>query len=209
LARHPRVLVISDEIYEQISYPEAPFTSFATACPDLAERTVVVNGVAKAYAMTGWRIGYAAAPAALSQVMAKIQSQSTSNPCSISQAAAIEALTGPQDFVEQARYEFAVRRDLVVHRLEQIKGVDVLSPGGAFYAFPSLAQFIGRRSPQGETLETDADIASYLLKSGYVAGVPGSAFGLSPYYRLSFALSRENLSTALDRIEEALTGLSI
>src|SRR5699024_2683874 len=128
LARHPRVLVMSDEIYEQIHYAQAPFTSFATACPQLAERSVIVNGVAKAYAMTGWRIGYAAAPAALTRVMAKIQSQSTSNPCSISQAAAVEALTGPQDFVAQARAEFKQRRDLVIDGLAAIDGVEVLAP---------------------------------------------------------------------------------
>lgn len=208
LARHPRVGVISDEIYEQINYGTAPFTSFASACPEIAERSVIVNGVAKAYAMTGWRIGYAAAPAALAKVMSKIQSQSTSNPCSISQAAAVEALTGPQDFVEKSRAEYAARRDLVVSRLEQMPGVDVLSPDGAFYAFPSLANFVGARTQQGETLETDTDLASYLLRSGYVAGVPGSAFGLSPHYRLSFALSRKELSTALTRIEEALANLT-
>src|SRR5699024_938897 len=141
------------------------FVSFGEACPELAERTVIVNGVAKTYAMTGWRIGYAAAPAALAKVMAKIQSQTTSNPCSISQAAAIEALTGPQDFVEQARREFTARRDLVISGLEQIKDVEVLPPDGAFYVFPSLARFIGRRTPQGERLENDTDLATYLLNS--------------------------------------------
>lgn len=207
LARHPRVLVLSDEIYEQICYPGTTFVSFGEACPELAERTVIVNGVAKTYAMTGWRLGYAAAPAALARVMAKIQSQSTSNPCSISQAAAIEALTGPQDFVAQAHREFTARRDLVISGLEQIKDVEVLPPDGAFYAFPSLARFIGRRTPQGEPLETDTDLATYLLKYAHVAGVPGSAFGLSPYYRLSFALSRADLSTALERIDQALAHL--
>lgn len=207
LQRHPRVLVMSDEIYEQLSYPGASFTSFASACPELADRTVIVNGVAKAYAMTGWRIGYAAAPAELARIMSKIQSQTTSNPCSISQAAAVEALTGSQDCVDVSREEFTARRDLVISGLEQIEGLDVLWPDGAFYAFPSVARFIGARTKQGLKLATDTDIASYLLESGYVAGVPGSAFGLAPHYRLSFALSREDLRTALDGIQTALADL--
>src|SRR5699024_10022601 len=208
LARHPRVLVMSDEIYEQIHYAQAPFTSFVTACPELAERSVIVNGVAKAYAMTGWRIGYAAAPAELARIMSKIQSQTTSNPCSISQAAAVEALTGPQDFVTRSREEFSARRNLVINGLEQIEGLDVLWPDGAFYAFPSVARFVGARTKQGVKLDTDTDIASYLLETGHVAGVPGSAFGLAPHYRMSFALAREDLHTALGSIQSALADLS-
>src|SRR5699024_6583904 len=208
LARHPRVLVMSDEIYEQIHYAQAPFTSFVTACPQLAERSVIVNGVAKAYAMTGWRIGYAAAPAALASIMAKIQSQSTSNPCSISQAAAVEALTGPQDFVTRARSEFAARRDLVIDGLAAIDGVEVLSPEGAFYAFPSLVRFLAAETPEGKQLNNDTDLASYLLNTAQVAGVPGSAFGLSPYFRVSYALAQTQLVTAVERIGAALARLT-
>ncbi|WP_050526839.1 pyridoxal phosphate-dependent aminotransferase [Pseudorhodobacter aquimaris] len=207
LARHPRVLILSDEIYEQIWYADAPFTSFGVACPELADRTVIVNGVAKAYAMTGWRIGYAAAPAALAKVMSKIQSQSTSNPCSISQAAAIEALTGPQDYVKMARTEFRARRDLVIPGLRAIEGVEVLSPDGAFYAFPHMASFIGRRGPDGKRIETDTDLTGYLLDAAKVAGVQGAAFGLSPYFRMSYALGQDDLKTAISRTSDALGAL--
>src|SRR5699024_3323162 len=148
------------------------------------------------------------APAALTGVMAKIQSQSTSNPCSISQAAAVEALTGPQDFVAQARAEFKQRRDLVIDGLAAIDSVEVLAPDGAFYAFPSLTRFMGMRTPAGNTLDNDTDLASYLLQQGHVAGVPGSAFGLSPYFRLSFALSREDLETAIINLKQALALLA-
>ena len=157
---------MSDEIYEQIYYADEPFTSFAAACPELADQTVIVNGVAKAYAMTGWRIGYAAAPAALARVMGKIQSQSTSNPCSVSQAAAVEALTGPQDFVATARAEFRARRDQVIAGLAAIPGVEIIEPTGAFYAFPNLAAFIGRRARDGVAMATDTDLACYLLRAG-------------------------------------------
>lgn len=208
LKKHPRVLIMSDEIYEQIYYADEPFCSFVSACPELADRTVIINGVAKAYAMTGWRIGYAAAPAALAKVMAKIQSQSTSNPCSVSQAATIAALTGPQDFVVQARAEYRARRDLVIAGLQQMDGVKVLNPNGAFYAFPHLAAFIGRRTPDGQVISNDTELTSYLLQSAKVAGVQGAAFGLSPYFRLSYALSQEDLTIALDRISNALGALS-
>ncbi|MCZ6862183.1 MAG: aminotransferase class I/II-fold pyridoxal phosphate-dependent enzyme [Alphaproteobacteria bacterium] len=207
IGRHPRLMVMSDEIYEQIYYADEPFASFAAACPELADQTVIVNGVAKAYAMTGWRIGYAAAPAALARVMGKIQSQSTSNPCSISQAAAIEALTGSQNFVTTARAEFQARRDQVISGLAAIPGVKIIEPTGAFYAFPNLGTFIGRRAPDGILMETDTDLATYLLREGKVAGVQGAAFGLSPYFRISFALSRANLSTAVERIHDALNAL--
>ncbi|QCO56443.1 pyridoxal phosphate-dependent aminotransferase [Pseudorhodobacter turbinis] len=207
LARHPRVLILSDEIYEQIWYADAPFTSFGVACPELVDRTVIVNGVAKAYAMTGWRIGYAAAPAALAKVMSKIQSQSTSNPCSISQAATIEALTGPQDYVEMARAEFRARRDLVIPGLRAIDGIQVLNPDGAFYAFPHMANFIGRRTPDGKLIETDTDLTGYLLNAAKVAGVQGAAFGLSPYFRMSYALGQDDLKIAISRISDALGAL--
>lgn len=208
LARYPRVLILSDEIYEQIYYGSVPFTSFGVACPELADRTVIANGVAKAYAMTGWRIGYAAAPPELAKVMSKIQSQSTSNPCSISQAAAVEALTGSQEFVETARAEFRVRRDLVVAGLKAIDGVEVLNPTGAFYAFPNVAEFIGKTTPDGQIIKTDTDLTDYILQTGKVAGVQGAAFGLSPNIRFSYAASQDALKTALTQITTALGALS-
>lgn len=207
LARHPRVLIMSDEIYEHIYYLDEPFTSFATACPDLAGRTVVVNGVSKTYAMTGWRIGYAAAPEALVKVMSKIQSQTTSSPCSISQAASIEALTGPQNFVKTARNEFNARRDLVTAGLGRIEGIEVLNPTGAFYAFPRVAAYIGRRTPAGQKIVNDTDLTGYLLKAGKVAGIQGAAFGLSPHFRMSYTLSQDTLKTAVARIGHALGAL--
>ncbi|PVA11027.1 aspartate aminotransferase [Pelagivirga sediminicola] len=207
LARHPRVLIMSDEIYEQIYYADTPFCSFASACPDLTDRTVIANGVAKAYAMTGWRIGYAAAPEALAKVMSKIQSQTTSNPSSISQAAAIEALTGPQDFVETARATYRNRRDLIVSGLRAIDGVDVVEPSGAFYAYPGLASFIGRRSPDGTVMEDDTALTRYILDAAMVAGVQGAAFGLSTHIRLSYAASTDDLKTALERLTGALGAL--
>ncbi|WP_272007666.1 pyridoxal phosphate-dependent aminotransferase [Roseovarius sp. ZX-A-9] len=207
LARHPRVLIMSDEIYEQIYYADTPFCSFGIACPELADRTVIANGVAKAYAMTGWRIGYAAAPVALARVMSKIQSQSTSNPCSISQAAAIEALTGPQDFVDTARATYRERRDLIVTGLRAIDGVEVVEPSGAFYAYPSLAAFIGRRGPDGTVMADDSDLTRYILDAAMVAGVQGAAFGLSPHIRLSYAASTDDLKTALERLKDALGAL--
>lgn len=207
LARHPRVLIMSDEIYEQIYYADVPFCSFLTACPELADRTVIVNGVAKAYAMTGWRIGYAAAPPDLVRVMSKIQSQSTSNPCSISQAAAIEALTGPQDFVTTARATYRERRDLIVAGLRAINGVEVVEPSGAFYAYPSVAAFIGRRTPDGAVMEDDTALTRYILETAMVACVQGAAFGLSPHIRLSYAASTDELKTALERLSDALGAL--
>lgn len=207
LARYPRVMILSDEIYEQIWYADEPFTSFGVACPELVDRTVIVNGVAKAYAMTGWRIGYAAAPPALVKVMSKIQSHSTSNPCSISQAAAIEALTGPQDFVARARAEFRARRNLVIPALAAIDGIEVLEPAGAFYAYPRVASFLGRRTPGGGLIENDTDLTVYLLNAAKVAGVQGAAFGLSPYFRMSFALAQDDLKNAISSIAAALGAL--
>ena len=207
IERHPRLLVISDEIYEHIYFAEEPFASFRTACPELADQTVIVNGVAKAYAMTGWRIGYAVAPSDLAKVMGKIQSQSTSNPCSISQAAAVEALTGTQDFVTVACAEYLARRDLVMQGLATIPGVETTQPEGAFYVYPSVKAFIGCTTPCGETIQTDTDLASYLLRHGKVATVQGAAFGLSPNFRISFALSRTDLNTAVERIRDAFAVL--
>lgn len=207
IERYPDLLVMSDEIYEHIYYADEPFSSFVTACPQLRDRTLVVNGVSKTYAMTGWRLGYAAGPKDLISVMAKLQSQSTSNPSSVSQAAAIAALVGPQHFVTQAVAEYRARRDLVIDGLSKIEGLSVRSPDGAFYAFPSAAGLIGRKTPDGEVITDDTKLVSYLLKDGEIACVQGAAFGLEPYFRISFATSREKLALALKRLSRAAAAL--
>jgi aspartate aminotransferase len=205
IERYPNLLIMSDEIYEQIYYADEPFSSFVVACPQLRDRTLIVNGVSKTYAMTGWRLGYAAGPKDLISVMAKVQSQSTSNPSSVSQAAAIAALNGPQDFVAQAVAEYRARRDLVVDGLSRIDGLSVRSPDGAFYAFPSAAGLIGRRTPNGEVISDDTKLVSYLLSEGEIACVQGAAFGLEPYFRVSFATSREKLVLSLERLSRAVS----
>lgn len=207
IARFPNLFVLSDEIYEHINYTPEPFTSFLTACPDLRERLVVVNGVSKAYAMTGWRIGYAAGPAPLVAVMGKIQSQSTSNPSSISQAAAVAALTGPQDFVQTALAEYQARCALVFRALSAIDGLRLRAPEGAFYAFPDCSGLIGAKAPDGTTIADGGQLAAYLLKEARVAVVPGSAFGLDPCFRISFATSRSNLEAALGQLTTAVMRL--
>jgi len=208
VARYPNVMVLSDEIYEQITYGTTPFCSFLSACPELQERVVLVNGVSKAYAMTGWRIGFAAGPAELISVMAKIQSQSTSNPCSISQAAAAAALTGPQNFVREALTEYKARRDLVLGGLQSISGLRLRAPDGAFYVFPECRAFIDARTPSGKVIENDNQLAAYLLQDAHVAVVPGAAFGSEPCFRISFATSRDKLEKAVDRIGRAFTRLA-
>ncbi|MBB3612490.1 pyridoxal phosphate-dependent aminotransferase [Rhizobium sp. BK602] len=207
LARHPRVAIMSDEIYEHIICGDVPFTSFAVACPDLKDRTLIINGVSKAYAMTGWRLGYAAGPKDLTKVLNKLQSQSTTCPSSITQFAAAAALNGPQDFVARAVAEFKARGELVAKGFAAIPGLEVRAPEGAFYLFPKCAGYIGRTTPEGVRIANDTELASYLLKEGKVATVPGVAFGVEPYIRLSFATSRENLATAIERTADALTKL--
>lgn len=207
LRRHPRVIILSDEIYEHIVAAEGRFVSFADACPDLRDRTLLVNGVSKAYAMTGWRLGYAAGPKPLIAALNKMQSQSTTCPSSISQAAAAAALDGPQSFVTEANAEYTARGKLVTDGLNAIAGLKTASPMGAFYAFPECSAFIGRRSPDGRTITSDTDLATYLLNHGKVATVPGAAFGLEPYLRLSFATSRETLQIAIAGIASALADL--
>ena len=207
LARHERVLVISDEVYEHINYGTKPCVSFGVACPALRDRTVIVNAVSKTYAMTGWRIGYAAGPRDLIAAMGKLQSQSTSNPCSISQAAAIAALSGPQDFVRTALAEYRSRRDSAVVGLSKISGLELVEPEGAFYVFPRCTMFLGKRTPDGVVIGTDTEMAAYLLKYGEVAAVQGAAYGLEPYFRISFALSQADLDRAIDRIGTALSAL--
>ncbi|WDY59962.1 pyridoxal phosphate-dependent aminotransferase [Pseudomonas sp. PSKL.D1] len=207
LDRHPHVLIISDEIYEHIVLGEQPFVSFVTACPQLRDRTLLINGVSKAYAMTGYRLGYAAGSKALIDAMNKTQSQTTTCPSSISQLAAVAALNGPQAFVQQANREYQARGALVVRGLAEIPGLTLEMPQGAFYAFPNVAAFIGKRAPDGQVIDNDAALSAYLLRVGKVATVPGSAFGVEPYIRLSFATSRQELEQALGQLRDAFAAL--
>ena len=211
LERHPGVNILSDEIYEHITFTETGFVSFGVACPDLRERTLIANGVSKAYAMTGWRIGYGAGPAALIKAMTTVQSQATSGASSISQAGAVAALDGPQDSVAEFCTAFRRRRDLVVTRIATIPGLNLQPPEGAFYAYIDCSGWIGRTTPDGVRLTSDADIASFLLDHAKVAVVPGAAYGLSPFFRISTATADAILDTALSRIADAgnaLTGAS-
>lgn len=204
LARHKQVLVLSDEIYEHILFDGREFVSFGKACPELRDRTLVVNGVSKSYAMTGWRVGYAAGPAPLVKAMSTIQSQSCTSVCSIAQAATVAALNGPQDEVARFRQAFEARRDLVVEGVRKINGLTLSPPDGAFYAYIGCASLIGRKTPKGVVLEDDAAVANYLLTEGRVASVPGAAYGLSPYFRISTATSEEVLTEAIARINAAV-----
>jgi aspartate aminotransferase len=208
LKRHEHVWVFADDIYEHITYEGFTFKTFAQVVPELAHRTLTMNGVAKAYAMTGWRIGYAGGDAKLIKAMAKIQSQSTSNPCSISQAATVEALLGTQSFLPERAAVFQKRRDLVVDMLNAAEGLTCPTPEGAFYVYPSLAGCIGKRTPNGKTIETDEDFVSYILEDYGVAAVHGAAFGLSPHFRVSYATSTEALTEACKRIQDACNKLS-
>jgi aspartate aminotransferase len=203
----PNVLVMSDEIYEHVLLADQPFVSFGNACPQLRERTLLINGVAKAYAMTGWRIGYAAGPKALIAAISKIQSQSTSGASAISQEASRAALEGPQDFVSRSAVEYAERGRLLVDGLSACEGLRVSAPAGAFYAFPECSQLLGRVTPQGRVITDDVELCAYLLDQAGVAVVPGLAFGLPGYFRLSFATSREQIKKAVVHIHEALAAL--
>ncbi|HEY9214641.1 MAG TPA: pyridoxal phosphate-dependent aminotransferase [Ancylobacter sp.] len=204
LARHPQVLVLSDEIYEHILFDGREFVSFGKACPELKDRSLIVNGVSKSYAMTGWRVGYAAGPALLVKAMATIQSQSVTSVCSIAQAATVAALNGPQDEVARFRQAFEARRNLVVDGIRKINGLTLSPPEGAFYAYIGCASLIGRRTPGGVALDDDAAVATYLLNEARVASVPGVAYGLSPYFRISTATSEEVLTEAVARIQAAV-----
>ncbi len=201
LMRHPQVWIMTDDMYEHLVYDDFTFATPAEVEPGLYDRTLTVNGVSKAYCMTGWRIGYAAGPAELIKAMSKVQSQSTSNPCSISQAAAVEALNGPQDFIAEHNVSFKERRDLVVSMLNQAGGIDCLTPDGAFYVYPSCAGTIGKTTPSGKKIESDLDFATELLAAEGVAVVHGEAFGLSPHFRISYATSIEVLEDACQRIQ--------
>jgi aspartate aminotransferase len=207
LMRHAQVHVLNDDIYEHLVYDDFEFSTIAQVEPGLFDRTLTVNGVSKSYAMTGWRIGYAGGPAALIKAMAKIQSQSTTNPSSVSQAAAVAALNGPQDFIAERALAFKERRDLVVSMLNQAKGLTCARPEGAFYVFPSCAGTIGLKTPDGKVIESDEDFASYLLMEAGVSVVFGAAFGLSPFFRISYAASNAALEEACSRIQRACAAL--
>jgi aspartate aminotransferase len=200
LLRHPHVWILTDDIYEHILYDERRFFTIAQVEPALGERTLTVNGVSKAYAMTGWRIGYGGAPAELVKAMIKLQSQSTSNPCSISQAAAQEALTGPQDVIVERTRIFETRRDMVVAAVNQIPGLRCHAPEGAFYVYASCADVIGKKTPDGKVLASDADFVMYLLESQNLALLQGEAYGLSPFVRISFATSMQTLEMGCRRL---------
>jgi len=201
LMRHSHVWIMTDDMYEHIAYAPFEFCTPAEVEPALMDRTLTVNGVSKAYAMTGWRIGYAGGPAHLIGAMRKVQSQSTSNPSSISQWAAVAALNGPQDYIAESGAAFERRRDLVVSMLNQCSGIECPMPEGAFYVYPSIAGCIGKTAPSGKKIETDEDFVTELLEVEGVAAVHGAAFGLSPYFRASYATSDEVLEDACQRIQ--------
>lgn len=201
LMRHPHVWVMTDDMYEHLAYDGFEFCTPAEVEPRLYERTLTCNGVSKAYAMTGWRIGYAAGPVPLIAAMRKIQSQSTSNPCSVSQWAAVEALNGPQEFLEPNNETFKRRRDLVVSMLSEIEGITCPTPEGAFYVYPSIAGVIGKTTPSGLVIKDDETFATALLEDVGVAVVFGAAFGLSPNFRVSYATADEALKEACRRIQ--------
>ncbi len=207
LMRHPHVWVMTDDIYEHLVYDGFEFTTPAQVEPGLYDRTLTINGVSKAYAMTGWRIGYAGGPKPLIKAMAMVQSQSTSNPASISQAAAVEALNGPQGFIKERGDIFRKRRDLVVAMLNEAPGIECHKPEGAFYVYPSCAGTIGKTTPAGKVIKTDDDFVTYILEAEGVAAVQGSAFGMSPFFRISYATSTEVLTEACARIKKACLAL--
>lgn len=201
LLRHPQVWVLSDDMYEHLVYDDFEFTTPAQVEPKLYDRTLTMNGVSKSYCMTGWRIGYGAGPEALIKAMAKLQSQSTSNPSSIAQWAAVEALNGPQDFIASNNTVFKQRRDLVVAMLNQASGISCPTPEGAFYVYPSCKGAIGKTAPSGNVIKTDEDFVTELLAAEGVAAVHGAAFGMSPFFRISYATATEVLEDACRRIQ--------
>lgn len=205
LAKYPDIMVLADEIYEHINFTGS-FTSMASF-PEIADRTIIINGVSKAYAMTGWRIGYCAAPLWLAKAVTKLQGQYTSNASSIAQKAAEAAYTGSQECITEMNKAFERRRNLVVELASAIPGLKVNCPQGAFYLFPEVSAYIGKSTPDGKKIESSADLAMYLLETGHVATVDGGAFGMEGYIRLSYATSDDNLREALRRIREALLNL--
>jgi aspartate aminotransferase len=207
LLRHPHVWILNDDMYEHIVYGDFQFTTIAQVVPELYERTLTVNGCSKAYSMTGWRIGYAGGPVALIKAMSKLQSQSTSNPSSISQAAAVAALNGPQDFLVDRNAAFQRRRDLVVRLLNEVDGIHCPTPDGAFYVYPDVTGLMGKTTPKGQLIDTDSKLIDYFLDEARVAAVQGAAFGLEPAFRVSYATSEEALTEACTRIQEACKAL--
>ena len=208
LIRHPNIWVMTDDMYEHLVYDDFKFCTPAEVEPELYSRTLTVNGMSKAFCMTGWRIGYAAGPENLITAIRKIQSQSTSNPSSISQAASVAALNGPMDFLAKNNEVFKQRRDLVCSMLNQASGITCPTPDGAFYVYPSCAGLIGKKTPDGKVLKSDEDVVSYFLETEGIAAVHGAAFGLSPHFRISYATSTEALEDACQRIQSACTALS-
>ena len=208
LMEYENIFVMSDDIYEKIIYDDFKFFSLAEVVPELKDRILTVNGVSKAYAMTGWRIGYAGGPKHLITAMSKLQSQSTSNPSSISQAAALAALEGPEEFLLERNERFKTRRDMVVKMLNECNGLSCIKPSGAFYVYPSCSGIIGKSSNEGKLIENSIDFSSYLLESVGVAVVPGSAFGADPFFRISYATSDSILEEACNRIKKACEQLS-
>ena len=208
LMRHPHVLVLTDDMYEHLRYDGWQFSTIAAVEPRLKDRVLTCNGVSKAYSMTGWRIGFAGGPEDIITAMATLQSQSTSNPCSVSQAAAVAALNGPMDFLDERNDIFRQRRDYCVSALTAIPGLTCRKPDGAFYLFPSCAGLLGSRRPDGRVIETDTDFVLWLIEDAGVVTVPGSAFGLAPHFRISFATSSDQLEKACTRIKSACEKLS-
>ena len=206
--KHENLYVMTDDIYEYIVYDNFKFYTFAQVAPDLKDRILTVNGVSKSYCMTGWRIGYAAGPSLLIKAMIKIQGQSTSNPSSISQYAALAGISGSKEFLEPCLNAFDERRHHVVDKLNSIDGISCILPEGAFYAYPNVSGLIGKKTQNGKILNNDAEIVEWLLESAEVAAVPGVAFGLEPYFRVSYATSLEVLKEAMNRIEKAVLTLS-
>ena len=208
LIRYPNIWVMTDDMYEHLVYDDFKFCTPAEVEPELYFRTLTVNGMSKAFCMTGWRIGYAAGPENLITAIRKIQSQSTSNPSSISQAASVVALNGPMDFLTKNNEVFKQRRDLVCSMLNQATGITCPTPDGAFYVYPSCAGLIGTKTPDGKVLKSDEDVVTYFLETEGIAAVHGAAFGLSPHFRISYATSTEALEDACQRIQRACTVLS-
>jgi len=203
LLQNPHVYILTDDIYEKIIYDDVKFHTLASVIPELKNRTLTLNGVSKAYCMTGWRLGYCGGPKEIIAAMNKIQSQSNTSTSSISMAASVEALNGDQEFIKKHNIEFKKRRDMVVAKLNAIDGIKCSTPAGAFYVYPSCSGIMGKITPSGETLDTDEKFMSYLLENEGVAGVHGEAFGLSPYFRLSYATSEKILEDACERIARA------
>ena len=203
LDRYPDIYVLSDDIYEHLMFDGNLFTSILNVAPQLSERTLLVNGVSKVFAMTGWRIGYTAGPKKLIEKINTVQGQSTTHACSISQAASIAALKGPKEFIAERADTFQSRRDLVVSRLSDAEGISTIPPDGAFYVYPNCDGVVGKKTPEGQLISSDMDFCAWLLEHHYVSTVPGAAFGLSPHFRISTAASESDLVTACERIVQA------